>query len=208
MLAQTTVLPPPEFPVLSATDSGKDFFVPVSKSLAPNPAFSVFVSYSTAPRAATLSGVEPEWRDVFSARIERLRGLSRGWDGPGSVPVQGRLLLQAVQIVMEALGGSRKASPPSLVPGGDGSLQIEWHTELGEIEFDLAVNGRRSIWIHDRLTGEEIEGEDERALTLLSRWAAWYSKIPDNVADVPVSPYTSFFGVAAGASIYTDNPIT
>ncbi len=207
MLVQTTVLPPPEFPALTATDSGKDFSAPVPKNLAPVPAFSVFTSYSTVPRAP-LSVVEPQWREVFSARLERLRGLSRGWDGPGSIPVEGRLLRQAVQLVMEALAGSRKASAPSLVPGGDGSIQIEWHTKLGEIEFDLAVNGKRSIWIHDRLTGKEIEGENERALALLFRWAAWYSKIPDNVADAPVSPYTSFFGVTAGASIYKDNPIT
>ena len=100
---------------------------------------------------------EPRWANVFAFRAQSIGSLTRGWDGPGSVAINRRLLFEAVRIVEKALIGARNAVAPYLVPGGDGSLQIEWHEKDGEFEYDLSVEGSRSIWIRDHRTGEQIE---------------------------------------------------
>lgn len=95
--------------------------------------------------------------------MTRIAKLKEGWDGPGSVPIPVRLIDLADRIVQAACA----PIAPFVVPGGDGSLQIEWHTQAGEIEFDIDPNGRFSIWGQDHSTGTEFEGEDARALGLL-----------------------------------------
>ena len=114
---------------------------------------------------------EPRWANVLAFRAQSIGSLTRGWDGPGSVAINRRLLFEAVRIVEKALIGARNAVAPYLVPGGDGSLQIEWHEKDGELEYDLSVEGSRSIWIRDHRTGEQIEGDDDRADALFSRCA-------------------------------------
>jgi hypothetical protein len=208
MFMQTTTLPPPEFPLLamatsaigdSTVETPRRSYVVVVDNMTPAP---------SASKAAFRTATEPPWLDALATRLERLRDLAAGWDGPGSIPTKGWLLIEATQLVKDALAGSNNATAPFLVPGGDGSLQIEWHARAGEIELDLSPDGRRSIWVHDRLTGEELEGEDDRALTLFSRWAPRYSSIADDAPYVSNSANTSIFGAIAGLSIYQDDSIT
>ena len=126
-----------------------------------------------------VSGAEHElsdWKSVLLANVRSLSELNAGWDGPGSVPVRETLLLRAVFYVESALSGLADVTAPRLVPGGDGSLQIEWHSVRGEIEFDIDDQGQDdqgqvSIWGRDHLSGEEFDGEGEAALALFRQWA-------------------------------------
>ena len=100
--------------------------------------------------------------------------------------------------------------PRILVPGGDGSLQIEWHEKDGELEYDLSVEGSRSIWIRDHRTGEQIEGDDDRADALFSRWNGSVSVWPvdDDWLCVPSGEHVLPLGTLGGSSFYSYNSIT
>ncbi len=189
-------------------------FAGTSKSIAPPlPTRTSAPVLSTAVTSADVSmlfpvSIEPRWVDVLASRTQRILRLSRGWDGPGSEPVQPRLLDEAIRILRDALVGVRNAAAPYLIPGGDGSIQIEWHEKSGELELDLAADGSHSIWIRDYRSGEEIEGENDRALALFSRWAARVASISDDENYVPRSTNTAVFGAYAGSTIYSYNTIS
>jgi hypothetical protein len=147
------------------------------------------------------------WATLLSETVQRLAALKAGWDGVGSIPVRRSLLDEATRIVRQALVGLKNAAPPYLVPGGDGSVQIEWHQQNQELELDLAADGSRWIWIRDHLSGQEIEGEDEAALALFSRWAPRVAAIPDDEGNVPATSNTAIFGITARPAFYKDHTI-
>lgn len=136
------------------------------------------------PITAAMSGPNP-WELVLSSRAQRLASLGRGWDGPGSIPINKSVLRRAAALAADALSGVRDASAPCLVPGGDGSLQIEWHEIHGELELDIAADGKLSLWGKNHLTSGEFEGEDDEALALFYRWAPW---IASQAVDVDHEP--------------------
>lgn len=150
----------------------------------------------------------PPWAHVLALRAQSIGKLARGWDGPGSVAIDRGLLIEAIWIVRNALTDAPNAVAPFLVPGGDGSLQVEWHEKNGELEFDLAVDGSRFIWIRDHRSGEEIEGDDDRADALFSRWAPRLASVVYNDCYVPSATNSAVSGAYAGSSFYSDNSIT
>lgn len=160
------------------------------------------------PTTLTPMEFEPTWLSALVSRCSRLEALPRDWDGPGSVPIKSELLREAVSLVKRALEGSSRVSAPYLVPGGDGSVQIEWHEKLGELELDLAADGSRHVWIRDHRSGDEIEGDDERATNLFSRWAARIAAVADDENNVQIQVKGSTFGTISGISIYSDNTIS
>ena len=99
----------------------------------------------------------PPWADVLALRAQSIGKLARGWDGPGSVAIDRGLVIEAIWIVRNALTDAPNAVAPFLVPGGDGSLQVEWHEKNGELEFDLAVDGRRSICFLTIAPGKKLK---------------------------------------------------
>lgn len=149
-----------------------------------------------------------DWATFLSESVQRLAALRAGWDGVGSIPIRRTLLDEATRIVRQALSGAKNAVPPYLVPGGDGSIQVEWHQKNGELEFDLAADGSRWIWIRDHLSGQEIEGENEGAVALFSRWAPRIGAVPDDEGDVSVATNTSILGITTRPAFYKDHPIT
>lgn len=138
------------------------------------------------------------WQRQLSANAEGVCGLEAGWDGPGSVPISREILTRAMFYIDSAMkGAAGDAAAPRLVPGGDGSIQIEWHTRRGELELDLDTDGKMSIWVRDHATGAEFDGEDEEAFALFYRWAPWVSARPQYAAHVPTAAQLAFLEVAA-----------
>ncbi len=164
-------------------------------------------SISVMPRQLSLPN-ERHWETALIATARRLAGLKQGWDGEGSIPVERGLLDEATLLVRQSLQGSLRAVCPYLVPGGDGSIQIEWHRKHGELELDLATDGSRWIWVRDHDTGEEFEGENEKALALFSRWAPWMAAPRNNEIDVHYAPNTSIYGTLTELQIYQNNSVS
>lgn len=138
------------------------------------------------------------WNIKLSRNVDRLRKLSRGWDGPRSFPIDNSLLNRVTALIRESLASlGSNAHAPFVVPLANGGVQVEWHTVRGELEFELAANGKASIWVRDHGTNHEFETEGAKALNLFLLWAPWLaSERPDGV-DVAASQETPLFEAAA-----------
>lgn len=152
-------------------------------------------------QVAALNAAEtalPDWKSALLANAKSVAALEAGWDGPGSTPISKSVLARAAFYAESALdGAAADFAAPRLVPGGDGGLQIEWHTRRGEIELELDTEGRASIWIRNHLSGAEFDGEGEEALTLFYRWAPWVAARLRHGADVSAAAQMVSFEVAA-----------
>ena len=78
------------------------------------------------------------WFSRLHERINALQNLPQGWDGPGSRPVAYGVASQAWRILEELYDDALPL--PSLIPGGDGTLQIEWHCLGYDIEVDIRMD--------------------------------------------------------------------
>lgn len=150
-------------------------------------------SSSSAPAVGAIA----DWKKSLGANIKGLTQLRPGWDGPGSIPIPVKLLSRAFFYVDSALKGWSDVTAPRFVPGGDGSVQIEWHTRRGELELDIDDRGAASIWIRDHLSGAEFDGEGSEALALFYRWAPWIAAQQRHASDVPIPTQMAPFAVAA-----------
>lgn len=210
MIAQTAILPPPDFPRVMIAATVERSPPPERSTHRHRPvAGPLDIHLDLLPVSAASSPARGAlWASDLTTRLQQLRDLSHGWDGPGSGPIKAWLLNEATRLVMDALANSQNSVAPFLVPGGDGSVQIEWHTKSGEIEFDLAVDGTRSIWIHDRVTGDEVEATNERAVALFSRWASRYSSNNNYENYGAAASDAAAFGASVRVLVLKDNSIT
>ncbi len=143
-------------------------------------------------QGSTLSPSAPQltrpavWDAILTETAADLRNLKAGWDGLGSRPVSTRALFRAETLAREVLEGHPLATAPYLVPGGDGSVQIEWHERNGEIELSIGPEGGLYVWGRNHLSGQQFEGEGEKALALFARWAPWLAASSNDEVDVAI----------------------
>src|SRR3954452_5080658 len=78
------------------------------------------------PARVVTPNIQPDWLVQTHRAMGRIARLKSGWDGQGSVPVPTSLIYLADRIIRDALAGVIAPVAPFVVPGGDGSLQIEW----------------------------------------------------------------------------------
>lgn len=128
-LATTTVAAAHMFmvmPAVAATQHAGNLL-----PLRPQPAYAAFPYISAS-----------NWID---ADLQKLVGLSRNWDGYGADPISRQTLSAMRQMLVRLLPSP--ATPGSIVPGADGSLQAEWH--LGDTSFGLLIERDGSIecWV-------------------------------------------------------------
>lgn len=140
---------------------------------------------------------ETGWNSHLARNAEALSELRAGWDGRGSIPISRNVLYRATSYVKSALEGLPGATPPRLVPGGDGSVQIEWHVRHGELEFDIGPQDEMTIWIRHRGNGAEFEGDNQAALALFYRWAPWIASRQPNDSAATTQAQMPIFSVAA-----------
>jgi hypothetical protein len=170
----------------------------------PPPIAATLTAFVVEPPAGAVSGTLSrqassiegplQWQAAIWARVRELSALAPGWDGPGSSKVSTDALYTATGITRLALEGQPGAVAPYIVPGGDGSVQIEWHEEHAELELDIGSDGTHfSVWGRDHRSGVEFEGEDAEAINLFFRWAPRVATHPGDVADVsPTAPMAQF----------------
>lgn len=115
-----------------------------------------------------ISDVEGKWQGIVKDRLEQLIRLDEGWDGYTGFPLSFDNAMFAFRM-LESI--CRPETPaPQIVPGSSGDLQIEWHTQYGNVE--LWVRGPNNVhaW---RDTGEVEAGEEIDLTTdfsVVSRW--------------------------------------
>lgn len=153
---------------------------------------------TVGPMVSTEMAPAAPWNVKLSKNIERLRNLSRGWDGPRSLPINASLLNRVSALIREALAPlGTNACAPFVVPLPSGGVQVEWHTVRGELEFEFAANGTASIWVRDHGTDHEFETEGAKAFNQFVLWASWLAATQPDAADVASTQKTSIFAAAA-----------
>ena len=116
----------------------------------------------------TLTEPDMVWRDEVIQRLEELVRLEAGWDGYHGVPVTFENATFALRMLEATCRDYVTA--PQIVPGTSGELQIEWHTETGDIE--LLVKGPNSVhaWRCDAEEEEEVDLTND--FLVVSRWVS------------------------------------
>jgi len=111
---------------------------------------------------------QSNWVSELASRFEDLVTLKPGWDGYHGIPVSFSNATFAANL-LETLC-SEALPAPSLVPGSDGTLQLEWHINGYDLEIDVlgANNVVATRFCHQ--TDEEDEINLNNDFSELVQW--------------------------------------
>lgn len=137
-------------------------------------------SKPTSPRVHNLSSANfsnyrviiegkcSDWYVQLEDRLRELVALPVGWDGYYGQPVSFHNADFAATI-LERLCRS-DVPTPDLIPGTDGSLQIEWHVNDIDVELDILSPQHVIATIFYETTGLERTEELDNDYTLVANW--------------------------------------
>lgn len=102
-----------------------------------------------------IEDTDSHWRQTALDQLNALCALEHGWDGYDAGPVNFDNANFAMQMLSSICGPD--TLPPQIVPGFRGDLQLEWHTDQGDIE--LHVRAPYDVSASSEIGGltEEIE---------------------------------------------------
>ncbi len=133
------------------------------------------------PVTALVGDMDQGWKPVVLVRLEELIHLPIGWDGYNGQPVSFANAVFAYQMLEQTC--RRWTSPPSIVPGNNGDLQVEWHTNLGDIELHVSAPNEVHAWC---ATPDDEEGRDLEIRNDFTEVAGWVRTIVER-AVAPVA---------------------
>jgi len=114
------------------------------------------------PHARVLMTERPtRWRAIVVDRLDQLCRLPVGWNGYHAGPVDFGTASFALNMLKSIC--DPEAPAPSVVPGVNGDLQIEWHLAKGDIELHVRAPNDVHAW---RKTPDTNEDGDELVLTV------------------------------------------
>jgi len=126
---------------------------------------SVFTSHRVVPHQW-----HSDWVNELKDRLDELTALPVGWDGYVGRPVS----FQCAAFVASMLDRLCRDDVPApyLVPGSDGTLQVEWHRNNFDVELDvLGVQNVEAIRVN-HLTGEEEFLEVQNDFSEIVNWVS------------------------------------
>ena len=97
------------------------------------------------------------WVAAVRRAMEQLLDLQDNWDGRGSGPVSPDTALFAFQLLADTMPPT--GNSPTIVPLGNGALQLEWHTGNADLEIEVAKPNSVSVWYANRDPCHEQEFE-------------------------------------------------
>lgn len=108
------------------------------------------------------------WNNTLQNRFDEITSLPIGWDGYNGRPVSFTCASFAAKLLeglyVEGL------SAPDLVPGSDGTLQIEWHKNKFDIEIDVLGANKVQAMRSDHITKLETQLELDVDFSILKQW--------------------------------------
>ena len=115
-----------------------------------------------------IPGQRSAWNEALRKRFDHICSLPFGWDGYRGQPVSFSCANFAASVLERLYIDGFPL--PSLVPGSDGTLQIEWHKHQLDIELDILGPNKVMAYRNDDITGEDEEIELETDFTVVSNW--------------------------------------
>ncbi|WP_041761145.1 hypothetical protein [Brevundimonas subvibrioides] len=120
---------------------------------------SRFVQVDPVPDAtvdtATLPVDHFRFGTWIGEQLTAVRHLPENWDGYGA-PKIAWPVIRAMSRSLAGLQPARAFRAGAIVPGADGSLQIEWHLATVSIEFCIDHDLAETFWMKDRVTGAVV----------------------------------------------------
>lgn len=110
------------------------------------------------------------WQQALLPRLEELVRLPNGWDGYRGRPISLPCATFAAEILVRLC--REDLTPPALVPGSDGSVQIEWHENGYDVELDVQAPNHVIAKRYDLLADEEEEITLKNDFTDIMGWIA------------------------------------
>lgn len=108
-----------------------------------------------APRIRVF-GSQPPVVQALVADLNDMLALSTDWDTYGGRSLSITAARAAVSWLLDACQDRLPA--PTVVPGSDGSIQLEWHTRGVDLEVHFEASGVGEFSFEDLDTGEESGG--------------------------------------------------
>lgn len=93
----------------------------------------------------------PEWVQPTITAFMGIQKLSDNWDSYGGKKVSFDLIGQALSILGSTM--EMNSPPPSVVPLGDGGLQLEWHRKQQDLEIVLTSDDVPKFYYQSRTGG-------------------------------------------------------
>lgn len=117
-----------------------------------------------------VNGHQSRWMKELANRFQSLTELQRGWDGYDGRPVSFACATFAANLIERLYESDVPA--PNLVPGSDGTLQIEWHRNNYDVEIDVLGPFKVNAYRYNQLTEKEDEFTLDTDFTALSEWVS------------------------------------
>lgn len=98
----------------------------------------------------------PDWVKPTISAFIGIQNLPENWDSYGGKAINRDLINQSLFTLGQIM---KTNSPvPSVVPLGDGGIQIEWHRRQQDLEVTFPVDEAPQFYYKNRLTGAERQG--------------------------------------------------
>lgn len=122
-----------------------------------------------------VNNLSSPWIEILRDRFDELVSLPVGWDGYNGRPVSFTCAQFAANLIESLCDDG--LPPPSLVPGSDGTLQIEWHRNQYDIEIDVLAPYQVVATRFDHQTAQQQELDLTSDFTII---ASWLSELKTN----------------------------
>jgi hypothetical protein len=110
----------------------------------------------TRPQLSSPSVVHRSmWARPTVDRLMALAPLRDNWDERGSAAVRADVLSFAWQLLSQVM--PQDGIAPVVVPLGNGGVQVEWSSDAGDLEIEIARPFEVSALFFDNQHGEEVE---------------------------------------------------
>lgn len=98
----------------------------------------------------------PNWISPTVNALVRVLALPENWDSYGGRKVNAAFVAQALEVLSRSM--PRNLTAPSVVPLGDGGIQLEWHRRQQDLEITFSPDEPPQYFYRNRATDEDQEG--------------------------------------------------
>lgn len=117
------------------------------------------------------------WFKILQRKFDDICSLPVGWDGYAGCPVSFSSAIFAASLLERLYLEGVPA--PAIVPGSDGSLQMEWHRNHFDVEIDVLAPYEVLATRTDHANNTEQEVELDRDFSILTSWISDLKSVDD-----------------------------
>jgi len=98
----------------------------------------------------------PAWIEPTVSALVGIQSLSENWDSYGGKRISLDSINQSLFTLRQIM--QTESPAPSVVPLGDGGIQVEWHRRQQDLEIVFSTDEAPQFYYTNRLTGLEQQG--------------------------------------------------